>query len=411
VHLIDEKNEFSQQSAPENMLPRYTIPTIYTAKGNVNERWHVEFYYTLQSGEKKRYRIRGNVNRIPDPKKRLEALLEIQKQYTEKLQNGWTPVSKEIDESALHRVTISYCIEKIIRYKEAYSTKSYHNMYKSHLKMFNEWLFTNQKHRLHPAQINRNDIVEFLTYLSVDRKVSNRTRNNYLIDIRNAFDEMYKYDPSWIQINPCGHIDLVRVRSTVHEPYEKYALKELFKYLKTYDQNLYRFCKLFMYLGIRPAEAVKMKVGDINLDAGTFYIPAANEKTGTRKLKPIVDFMVFELEYLRNYPMHYYIFTTSGKPGEVSTNRDYYTRQFQEVKKQLKIPPQFTMYSLKHTFIVELDKQGIPHREIMKITGHKTLQALQAYLQKYFDKDSFKLTFKFKDITILDDAYDEEDYS
>jgi integrase len=381
------------------MKPKYTTPIIYTANGDLSQRWHVEYYYTLPSGKKKRFRIRGKVNRLLNREDRTKALIEMQRHYTELLQSGWTPLSNKLDTTdGNHRITIYYCLFKIIEYKQSYATPTYFRSYRSHIRLFADWLLTTKKHHWHPAQITRAIITDFLTYLSVDRKIENRTRNNYLCDLTTTFDEMMKYDAQWLQLNPCAGIKRVPTRSNLNEPYDSATLKLVSDYMRDNNRNLYHFCRVFMYLGIRPIEAVKMKVGDINLKTGKFFVPASNEKTGLRKLKPIVQFIKNELEYLNNYPEEYYIFSTKGIPSPQPTTRDYFTKEFNKVKQKLKLPSKYTMYGFKHTFIVELEKSGMPHHDIMKITGHRTLTALQAYLQKYYDANTNFISDEIIDI-------------
>jgi integrase len=381
------------------MKPKYTSPTIYTANGDTRQRWHIEFWYTLPTGEKKRYRVRGNVNRIKNKDERYKQLIEIQKYYTELLQSGWSPVSDVLDtKTENHRITIYYCLNKIIEYKKSYASPTYFRTFRSRVRLFADWLLSEQIHQLHPAQITRIHIIEFITYLSNVRRIGNRTRNNYLCDLTTAFDEMIKYDSQWVQLNPCEHVNRVPTRSNLNEPYDSATLKLVSDYMRDNNRNLYRFCRMFMYLGIRPIEAVKMKVGDINLKTGKFFVPASNEKTGLRKHKPIVQFIKDELEYLNDYPEEYYIFSTKGIPSPQPTTRDYFTKEFNKVKQKLKLPSKFTMYGLKHTFIVELEKSGMPHHDIMKITGHRTLTALQAYLQKYYDANTNFISDEIIDI-------------
>ena len=39
----------------------------------------------------------------------------------------------------------------------------------------------------------------------------------------------------------------------------------------------------------------------------------------------------------------------------------------------------FTFHDLRHTFVTNRDRAGVPHTVIMKITGHKTLKMFKRY--------------------------------
>jgi len=88
---------------------------------------------------------------------------------------------------------------------------------------------------------------------------------------------------------------------------------------------------------------------------------------------------------------NYYLFTSDGiAPTEVNEiqRRNYFTKQFKQVKEHFNLPKEYTMYSFRHTFITKLyrelrkkygQNETLDHLSL--ITGHTTFSALQKYLR------------------------------
>ena len=151
---------------------------------------------------------------------------------------------------------------------------------------------------------------------------------------------------------------------------------------------------------MRPADIVQLQLRDIDDTEGIIHLWASREKTGTPKFKRIHKLYLAEVQAMNlyQYPGDYYLFTSDEKPRAYPTTRDYFTKRFQKIKKQLGLNRFQTMYSFRHTTAVDLARNGATLQEIMAVTGHKSLGALQQYLNKYLatlpDDFSHKLSNK-----------------
>jgi integrase len=71
------------------------------------------------------------------------------------------------------------------------------------------------------------------------------------------------------------------------------------------------------------------------------------------------------------------------------SRRDHFTKRFKKiVKDHFELDANYTMYSFRHTFITKLYRSMIETKspfeaksELMEITGHSTMKALESYLR------------------------------
>lgn len=372
----------------------FSLPIMVLAK-----RSYIEFYYAHpETGLPVRFRISehpqtGSVNRCKTVTEKQLTLTALQKIYEDQLLDGWVPPKFKGFAVAKRKapVTIITAINEAMANRQKVLAETSWPPYKNSLIHFKDWLRQNQLHVLKPQQIETEHIYNFLCYLKIARNVKNRTRNNYLTDLRTTFNEFKLINKTWLITNPCFDIPKLIDKSDTHQLHSTKDLELIMPWMKVHEPYLYEYCRFFVYLGCRPVEATRIKVRNINLENNTVDFRAPQEKTDTRKVKKIFalhlpDFAQYDLE---NTPKDYFYFTAQGKPGPKGTTRDYFTSHFEKVKKHFGLPANQTMYALRHTFMVSLFKNCKDFNElgdVMKITGHKTLGAFQAYIQKYLDE-------------------------
>jgi len=243
-----------------------------------------------------------------------------------------------------------------------------------------------------PNKIKSEHIFAYLNYLMITKGNSARTRNNCLVDITSCFEVMKDINSEWITVNPCANIKKLPTASYTNKPYSKEQFEKISTYLLNNDRYLYFYLRCEIYFSLRPIEICKLQVKDFDLKNNILTIEADKTKQRTRKIKRIFavhkqDFIDLDIE---NLPPHYYLFTGNGEPGAKKTTRDYFTNRYKKVKTTLNIEKEQTMYSLRHTFIIDLVKNmntyGLNIKDIMKISGHTSVQAFQSYIQKYLDE-------------------------
>lgn len=157
-------------------------------------------------------------------------------------------------------------------------------------------------------------------------------------------------------------------------------VKKILEHFKD-DHYYLRFIHIFFHSGARPVELLRLKTGDVNLDAGTFTL--TNKKGNKIRLqeKPIKKIALQYWEDLMNEtaPGDYLFgsgdswgrgFKNGLKPGKKPALRDYVTKKWnREVKGKLEID--IDMYSLKHKNLDEIAAYLSIH-DAQRAAGHES---------------------------------------
>src|SRR5690606_12536630 len=95
---------------------------------------------------------------------------------------------------------------------------------------------------------------------------------------------------------------------------------------------------------------------------------------------------------ISHFPNENFLFTPDGIgmtwEATDSSKRDYFSKQFKNVKDHFGLGTDYGLYSFRHTFITKLYREFVktstPHEakgKLLLITGHSTMSALEAYLR------------------------------
>lgn len=388
------KAENSPRMIEKNSIPQVKL---VTCGMDLKKRWYITFWWSL-NGRKKRYRYYGDVNRIKRADLRLAALKNLQQTIFDRLASGWNPETDMYNDP--QHLTIADALAQCITVKKGYVMPTTFSSFQSRVRAFIQWL-NNEKLALYPPSfVKKQEIIKYLNWL-IGRGINSRTRNNHLADIKECFTMLSESHPDEIIANPCTGIRKLPERSVRHEAYTNHEFKRISELVRVVNPYLHLFCRIIVYCGLRPIEITRLRVGDFNLDERIINLPGASEKNAERRVLRIFDVLWKDIEAmgLQHYPSHYYIFNSSKQPREAAGTRDWFTRQFSRVRKELNLAPNKTMYAIRHTFICDLLENGEDPLTVMKISGHKSWDAFKQYADKYLKKpvDDFssKLTTVF----------------
>lgn len=135
-------------------------------------------------------------------------------------------------------------------------------------------------------------------------------------------------------------------------------------------------------------EVCRLRVKDIDFESSKISLET---KTNAYKTKIIPKILMDELHFLKGKNPNHFIFTPYGVGNwDVAEmgRRDYWSKRFKKIKMLLNFDKDYTIYSFRHTFITklyrEIRKTKTPFEtksELMLITGHTTMDALEKYLR------------------------------
>lgn len=391
---------------PTDLTYSYTIPALHCANGNVQKQWFVDFFITCnETGVRQRIKRTNKCNYIKDKKDRLAALKSLHKNIIQTLESGGLhtflgKVSKVTYTKIVDNNTSIAFINSALQHKLAYIKDK--AMLKCRIDIFTDWLTINGYAAYKINALTPNIISAFATFLSAERKVSNRTRNNYMVDLSGIFETIRKNQPTKLIINPCTGLQKVPNRSEKNKVYTEWQLTRIDLWMQDNDIYLKSYCEFFTYLGMRPNEALHIRIEQINFVDGYIELNSVDEKNGKPLKKYIQHFYLPKLlaMNLHTYPPNYYVWGSEKQPGLIMIGKDFFSKRFKRMKKPLGLSKAHTMYSLRHTFVISLVRANVPFREIMKITGHKTLDAFQHYVQQYLDEPPIDISASIKPMFI-----------
>jgi integrase len=370
----------------KNKFSTYKPAKVHTRGGDMDKEWFVEYqYYIHKTQTFKRIRETDGANRIQDPYKRKKHLDNLAKVLNKKLMEGWNPLTNSIEKNVVYSEDSWETCMAIIMEEKRQSTSTSHTQYKYILEYFSEYLRIRRMNTEHPRNITKSLILDYLTWRMNNFKIRRGTRDKDLIILGGAF-KVLKIR-GIIEHNPCYEIPRLGDRPDRHEPYTAQELQKLLELLAVEDKTMLHFC-IFVMAAIRPAEILRLQVKDVNLTEGVVVIKNTKSKNSYGRVARIPGIL---LRYLADMPLadappHYYIFNATGQPApEQHANKWYWSKHFRKFREALNLRKGVSMYSLKHTILIEMFKNGASMDEMMSYGGFKTLDALQAYLRRHLN--------------------------
>lgn len=463
------KNEHDLEHDLEHdsqILPLFSTPKIYIAKGDLSKRWYVYYSYrNPKTGKLERMtNLYGRVNQYKTKEDRISILSYYKKHLLKLLKKGFNPFTdnsqfyEELKKPTFEKKKENQKKEKILLseinssiklalkealkenttlsplkntsinsestkkdlkstnkaiFKEQQSTshKKQEDMsftkafelalnlkekavststikdYRRKVKLFVAWMKENHPTKKNIREISRKDLLDYFNEIVL--KTSARNRNNYRTELGSIFQVLRNNE-----LIDENYIHSIPVLKTKPERNKTYTLKEqqnIFKYLEKEDQILLLFIKFVSYGFIRPIEVCRLRIKDINLQNKTVQFKAKNSPL---KTKIIPNILFNELPDLSKLDENSYLFTPDKIGGFWNANetnrRDHFSKRFRSVvKDHFKLSQDYGVYSFRHTFISKLYRKlrekNSPFEaksNLMLITGHKSMSALEKYLRE-----------------------------
>ena len=326
-------------------------------KGN---KWYVYYsYWDEQRGKFKRFRVYEDINRLKGEEKEEFAEL-LKRAINYGLSKGFNPF--EFEKSKLQVVKKWSLVQGLNYYKQNIVNRGLRvrsqKIYGSVLKFLYKYLAPVMNEDI--SKITKNHILAAFRKAKTERKWENSTYNTYITFTRTIFnflinEEILKENPAQIKFLP------------ENLKKHKYFSDDIFdKIKKKAEPELLRFMMFLYHTGTRPNEAMQLKYENIQRDRRLLFVPAEIAKTRKDGYIPLTDYI------LENYQGEGFIFENVDR---------HYSRLFAKVKKSLKLPSEYTMYSIKATRAVHLTQEGVSIYFIMQLFRHSNPMTTMSYLR------------------------------
>ncbi len=418
--------------------PLYSEPKIFDGDGDLTKRWYVYFSYrNPKTGRMKRIKnIYGITNRFKTKSERYTILNIYKRRLLKLLEEGYNPfedntelykrkqtpqeVAKEqptpqpalqpiqqptdqpVPQSAQEakntdthgyddnatKAVVSYAtaFDKALLLKTNVAKTVTIKDYQSRLNKFKKWLQEHHQDIQDINDISKKIVLEFLNHIQITS--SSRTRNNYRTALRAIFQVLE--DNEIISTNIVSSIKPLRSTPKRHKTYSSSQEEAIFHYLQKQDHLLLLYIQFISYNMLRPIEACRLRIKDINLTEKKLSFQS---KTKNLKTKIIPDILIKELPSLSSMNPDDFLFTRDGIGGKWDTTdinrRDYFSKRFKKViKDHFGFDQNYSLYSFRHTFITKLYRKlrtvysvNEAKSRLMEITGHTNMSTLEKYLR------------------------------
>jgi integrase len=364
---------------------KYSVPKTYIANGDLSKQWYVYFSYRNPITEKMERMPNINVSNTLDKKQRIELLKSMQSNLSDMLKNGFNPydVDNNIEEEKIYNIREAFDFALNIK-EQSLKGVSFSN-FKNRILKFDLWLNSNGFEKRNITSVTKKTVITYLN--EVLERTSPRNRNNTRTDIQGIFQVLE--DNEIITTNFITNINILKAKPERNKSYSTKEEDAIFEYMKNSDPLMLLFVKFISYNFLRPVEACRLLVGDIDLIDKKIRLKT---KTTNYKIKILPQILIDDLPDLTKYDKNAFLFGRNGIgefwEAEENNRRNTYSEKFKAIKDKFNLGKDYGLYSFRHTFIGKLYHEFIKtltpfeaKSKLMLITGHATMKALEEYLR------------------------------
>jgi len=194
----------------------FKFAKLYDRNGDLTKRWFVG--YKFLNPETKKFQLFQIYlsSKLLDKYSRITKSKEIIENINSKLLQGFNPF---INENTAY-ITVIEAVNKVINSKATYTRKRTISTYKSFVNTFFNWLNQIKLSKLKIEYFNYQYAINFSDYLKIEKKVTNRTHNNYIDGLTTIFNELVERE--YLLKNP-----FKKIRSLPEEKRNIFAYNEI----------------------------------------------------------------------------------------------------------------------------------------------------------------------------------------
>lgn len=338
--------------------------------------WYVEYQYKNPHGKWQRFKVYENINRFKsDEYNRL--LLDAVNGYLEK---GYSPFDKKemnltAADNSLNRELDNYMIYN----QERELSKKSLQTYQSLINTLKEYFTKDNAIYLPVTSFTRADIKAFFDYTKQKEGWKNMTYNKAISQLGTFFLWLIKEGRA--TGNPCAGIEKKKALPKKHTYFDDNTAKVLKEYMTKHNPYLLAYCEFVYYTAVRPkTEGPQLKIKHLLFDRDLIEMPGAIDKTNRNNYIPMDPELKERLIHLKGKDPDLFIWGNGG-PALLKAGHNYFSVQFQKVRKQLKLSDDLTIYSWKHTRAIDLANAGMDPLALMRLFRHTDFGSTMKYLR------------------------------
>jgi len=389
-------------------------------KHTAGKGWRIEYYFTnpfTNSSERRTIRLNTFQKKCRTQADFRVLANRMLYELTTKLALGWTPLGtlqtsatgsivvpienaspvsvpafaeSEAQKKARERAAtlVSDLCDKYLKEKERETKKKTFTSYKSHCSTLIKWL-DKQYPKMKISDFTPEVAVEYLDYFYNDRKVTNakketrsmgvNTFNNTVKVLRSIFGWMVS--KNYLKENPFKDVKLKAKETKKRVVIPDEERKQISKYFEKTCPNYLTLCHLVFTSFIRPVEASRIQVKNIHLAEKYIYMPADITKNKYARNAPLSDELCRRLaKMIDGVDGNMFLFGEGYQPGPVAILSNSYAKRWDTMRRNLKLPSDRQLYSLRDTGLTLLLQAGVSPDVVMKAADHHDLSITTRYI-------------------------------
>lgn len=362
----------------------FTVPKLCSRGNDISKSWYVYFTFTDNSGITKQFRFKHELNTYKTRREREREAGSMCTVLHNRLMDGWNPISDEVEERK-EDVTVSQALDDILSIKKSYLTARSYKTYSDQISFFQKWLKIAKYDKLFVQNFTKSHAQQYLDYLLRDKGYGGKTHNSHLGTMITFYNNILERFP--VKKNP--FVGFAKLPEDVgsNTTYSKEEENLIDNYLLKKNRHFYFATRFVRYCFFRRSELSKLQVKHIRWDNKTIIVPAKsakNRRQDSVTISKSLEKIILEMDILE-LDQNTYIFSSKANDFKPSMDKmkrvDDFTDKQREINQHLKIKPECTFYSWKHTGACELYNLTTDPYVVMRQCRHSDIKMTMRYLR------------------------------
>jgi len=339
-------------------------------------------YYYWDLAAKKRIRKVMRFNHLVGKFPKREILKMMNKACAEinmKLESGRNPMIEAEMPKAYTKLKDAISI--FVAIKESDMREDGFRSYKSYLKRLQDWLISHKIGDCSVIDFSKDMAVEVLTDLELDKKIGNRTYNNYMVFYRSLW--YWLIEKNYCKVNVFAGFKKKPELEKIRKVIENDVHLQIVDYCREYQPRFEIVIDLVRAAFMRPAEICRIQIENIDIYNKVIRIPQSKSKTKSFRFAYLPEWLCKKIVnnyQLETYPLHYFLVTRNFVPGTKKIGTRELGKQWDKIREKLQLGMESQLYSYRDTGITALENQGVQRNVIIKLTDHKTEKMAGKYI-------------------------------
>lgn len=226
------------------------------------------------------------------------------------------------------------------------------------------------------AQLMMNEI-------TLNENISNRTWNNYFVFYRSLWN--WFIQNQYCKANVFDTFKKKREARKKREIIPDSVHTRIINYCEEKNPYLEIIIHFVRASFIRPKEICNIQIKEIDLIRKIIFIPAEKSKTHNDRFAYLPDWLINKIKVLykfERFKLDDYLISKGLMPGNKILDTRNIDKYWSKMRRELKLPMAYQLYSYRDTGITTLENSGIPESVIIKLTDHSSVKMARKYIRE-----------------------------